>query len=571
MQNTRTASRQQGAISSRRHSRKHMAGVLGRIDRAHNGRVDRRSAREEGIPRTTVLYHQQRRRHIDAEWEMVAFFESEAGLGVLHRIVTGLHYVFSFIGAAGARLVAEFLRLTGLDKFVAASRESQREVAQAMETALCEFGDEQKEVLATSMVPKDINIAQDETFHPQTCLVAIEPVSGYILVEEYTQKRDAATWNQAMDKALQGLPVKVIQSTSDEAKGIRAHVKQSLGAHHSPDLFHVQYETSRGMSAPLAAQVRYAEKAVAEAAAAVEKCREQANRYEQTTHGPGRPPDFKARIADAIGQHKQAEKASQEAQASQERARRARRGLGEDYHLVDIGTGAWRSAKAVEKTLKSHFAALREVAMEANLPERAFTSIDKAERVLPGFTDTLVFVMTNIKRRLDVLPLAQEGRDYVHDVLIPQAYLRRAAGKAATAEKRSDILKVVAALDRAAPQQLLQMTDSAKEQVQRVVNECADLFQRASAGVEGRNGQLELRHHSLHKISAERLKALTVVHNFVIKRPDGTTAAQRFFGAKYPDDPFDWLLKRLPLPVRPRRGKAKSPQMDPTLERLRAV
>jgi len=543
---------------------------LGRIDRTYNGRVNRRSAREEGVPRTTVRYHQQRRRHIDAEWEVVAFFESEAGLGILHRVVTALHYIFSFIGAAGTRLIAEFLRLTGLDRFVAASRESQRGVAQAMENGLCEFGDEQKGELVKGMEAKDISVAQDETFHPQTCLVAIEPVSGFILVEKYTEKRDAATWNQAMADALEGLPVKVIQSTSDEAKGIRAHVEQSLGAHHSPDLFHVQYETSRGMSAPLAAQVRYAENAVTEAAAAVEKCCVEAYRYEQMTHGPGRPPDFEARVADAMAQHKHAKQVSQEAQARQERARQTRRGLGEHYHLVDIGTGAWRSPKAVEKTLKADFAALLEVATEANLPERAFKSIDKAERVLPGFIDTLAFVTTDVKRRLEALSLAQEDRDYVHDVLIPQAYLRRAAGKAPTAEKRGDILKVVAALDRPATQQLLQMTDSSKERVQRVVNECADLFQRASACVEGRNGQLELRHHCLHKISAGRLKALTVVHNFVVKRADGTTAAQRFFGAKH-QDPFAWLLKRLPLPARPRRAKAASAQMDPTLERLRAA
>ncbi|MBT8338705.1 MAG: hypothetical protein HKP58_00835 [Desulfatitalea sp.] len=46
-------------------------------------------------------------------------------------------------------------------------------------------------------------------------------------------------------------------------------------------------------------------------------------------------------------------------------------------------------------------------------------------------------------------------------------------------------------------------------------------------------------------------KALTVVHNYYIKRRDGTTAAERFFEAK-PDDLFEYLLDHMDYPVRPR-------------------
>ena len=66
--------------------------------------------------------------------------------------------------------------------------------------------------------------------------------------------------------------------------------------------------------------------------------------------------------------------------------------------------------------------------------------------------------------------------------------------------------------------------------VERVTQDCADLLQRSSSCVEGRNGQLSLRHHSLHRITLARLQALTAVHNYFIHRPDGTTAAERFFG-----------------------------------------
>ena len=80
--------------------------------------------------------------------------------------------------------------------------------------------------------------------------------------------------------------------------------------------------------------------------------------------------------------------------------------------------------------------------------------------------------------------------------------------------------------------------------------ELADLFQRSSSCVEGRNGQLSLRHHGLHRLTSRKLAALRVLHNFLIERPDGTTAAERFFGAG-PQSVLPWLLARLPMPGYP--------------------
>ena len=93
-----------------------------------------------------------------------------------------------------------------------------------------------------------------------------------------------------------------------------------------------------------------------------------------------------------------------------------------------------------------------------------------------------------------------------------------------------------------------------RAEILRVAEDCAGLFQRSSSCVEGRNGQLSLRHHSLHRLSNRKLKAQTVVHNFFIKRRDGTTAAERFFGAA-PKDLFEVLLEKVDLPGRPARKR----------------
>jgi len=79
-------------------------------------------------------------------------------------------------------------------------------------------------------------------------------------------------------------------------------------------------------------------------------------------------------------------------------------------------------------------------------------------------------------------------------------------------------------------------------------------FQRSSSAVEGRNGCLSQMYHNGRGLSGKRLKALTVIHNYDIKREDGTTAAMRLFNTEFPDL-FLWMLERmgeLPLPRKSR-------------------
>src|SRR5256885_3889965 len=92
-----------------------------------------------------------------------------------------------------------------------------------------------------------------------TDMATQEPVSNFLLVEQYAARRDAATWDAAVGQALAGLPVTVVQQVGDEAKGLLAHAQRGLGVPHSPDVFHVQHELSCGTAPVLAAQTRKAQ------------------------------------------------------------------------------------------------------------------------------------------------------------------------------------------------------------------------------------------------------------------------------------------------------------------------
>jgi hypothetical protein len=75
------------------------------------------------------------------------------------------------------------------------------------------------------------------------------------------------------------------------------------------------------------------------------------------------------------------------------------------------------------------------------------------------------------------------------------------------------------------------------------VAELAEVFQRSSANVKGHNGYLAFRNHELRRFDHPRKRTcLKAVHNFLRTRPDGSTAAERFFGPK-PRSMFAAILK----------------------------
>ena len=189
-------------------------------------------------------------------------------------------------------------------------------------------------------------------------------------------------------------------------------------------------------------------------------------------------------------------------------------------------------------------------------------NISKAKRVLTKMVATIAFFFMTVQAKVEALTLTPEQEHAFYNSLIPAIYLQTVADKADTAETRRTL--------HLRSQQLLQpllqpdspfasLSPDDRQLVESVATECAYLFQRSSSCAEGRNGQLALRHHSLHRISTRKLSALTVVHNFFVTRPDGSTPAQRFFGS-IPRSLFDYILQHVDLPPRPAK---KRPPLQP--------
>ena len=142
---------------------------------------------------------------------------------------------------------------------------------------------------------------------------------------------------------------------------------------------------------------------------------------------------------------------------------------------------------------------------------------------------------------------------FFREVLIPLAYLEERVKKQPT-KKRKKIYDLIEEFRKRAREGPWPKDNLEKKKIE--AKEIATMFQRSSSCVEGRNGALSLKHHGFHRVSKKTLRALTVVHNYHVKRSDGSTAAERFFG-RAPDGLFDYMLEKVPMLGRPRVKRVK--------------
>jgi hypothetical protein len=395
------------------------------------GLSQRQAAQALEVPRSTLQAWHAYQERLDACPAVVAFFHSPPGLAFLHRLVLGLHLVCVEVGACGIRLVCLLLQLTGLDRFVGASYGTQHQVNRRVEEALVAYRHEESTRLAQEMPAKDMTLTQDETFTGGLCLVGMDPVSNSILLEQAALARDHDTWNALMEQALAGLNCPVMQSTSDEAPGLLAYVEHHLGAHHSPDLFHVQHELSKAVSAPLAVKQRAAAKAAAKADEMLKRVPEHrpTTTSEPAKCGPGRP----AKVAASCEQIKQNVEAAhhehQRLTGQREKVAQSIRAIGHASHVVDLDRGVRRNGKLIAGDIQAQIDTLRTIAQQEGLSQVCRERIEKAERVVPTMQATIEFVSGYVRQRVSQLDLTPPASSALHAHLIPSYYLERVASR----------------------------------------------------------------------------------------------------------------------------------------------
>jgi uncharacterized protein DUF6399 len=497
----------------------------------------KRSARDISsileVPNSTMRSWKAQGSSEEPSVELTAFFSTPHGLKFLQKMVTAAMFVIEY-GPSGVRGTQAYLHLSGADQFVASSYGALQAYSMRMEQYIVSFGADEEKLRAAKMRARKITAGLDEMFrgrHP--CLVAIEVASNFILLEKFTEDRTADTWKRELSTRLDGLNIEIGQVTSDLCGAITSYAK-NIGASHSPDLFHGQYELSKATAGPLASQERSFEKSLEEADVKMKKVIKK--------HG-----ESSEEARRASGMYNLRKHGLEERQKRTEKVRAAKRTFGEIYHPIDMQSGKLQTAEGVKKKMDEQIQTIEGAAIEAGFSQGCMDRIAKAGRAFAAMVVFLTTYLAMLGLSVDGLQLARDQKEFFLNVVFPLTYLKLSLKRQSKIgkEKLKQLLENLEEKMKTAP-----WPNELKEAWIKHAKELAELFQRSSSCVEGRNGMLSLLHHRCHRLNAGRLKALTVVHNYHIRRADGSTAAERFFEQKH-GSLFSSIVENVRIPGRP--------------------
>ena len=431
-----------------------------------------------------------------------------------------------------------------------------------------EFGDEEAKRLAEKMPHKKITICNDETFfHELMILVAIEPLSNFILAEQGEKSRDADTWDKVMQVALKGFNTEVYQVTGDQGSGLVSYTTNILGVNHSPDLFHVQQDITKALSGYMARKVKTAQKqcfaAEENKMKSFDKLKSILERDDQRSE-----EQFSAAIKKCLEGadiENTCLETKEQAEKDAKTVRDAKKAIGKIYHPYDIDTGEKRDDKKLGKELEEQYSQIEEVAKRNDCSDKQKKKIHQSKKMVEKMKSTVSAFFFFIQAYVEGLHIIPKIKEIFMDVLIPMEYLKMVSSRIRIKEEKDGITTMISKLldtlhQRDGPWNNL--SDEKQKKLLLHAKTCAGKFQRSSSCVEGRNGYLSLLYHGFHRLSPEKLKSLTVIHNFFIKGKDGKIPAEKFFEQK-PRDLFEWLLDKTSFPLRPRKILKRISQEEP--------
>jgi len=516
-------------------------------------------AKKYDIPRTTLENWLLRKKELKGKVDpnVVNFFESSSGQAWLHRMIIGVFLIFHQNGNSGIPDLHEFFEMIDISKFVGTSVSALQKISKTLDKLIIDFGENEGARLAENMPHKNIPGALDENFIMDAMtLILMEPISGFILAEQIEEKRDAETWHKVTQVAIKGLNVTICQLVGDEAAGLTKLATKILNVIKGPDLFHIQQEITKGLTSHLARTVQQVKKKQEdlqkEKVDMLNKFGRQLECVEGVEDLSKRGITIGKRIIEIEKEEKAYQKKIEEAESRYKTGQESRREITNAYHPFNLETGEKQTPEETRKKLEKSYLTLKTVAKEADCTDKQNQKIEKSEGAIESMISVLIFFFSFLALTIKSLGLDGAGGQ-LFEKLVSIEYLTLCLRKSKKKKQKDGIRATLERLIVELENDPLWVPLGAVVQViwRQKALECAQVFQRSSSCVEGRNGQLSLKFHAFRRINKCTLNVLTVLHNFFIRRSDGTTAAERFFEQK-PQDLFIWLLDKVELP-RPRK------------------
>ena len=474
-----------------------------------------------------------------------SFWETSAGGTWLKLLVLAVIYHFGIKQGVGSESLSAFFRAIHLNEQVGISASALRRLEQEMKTKILDYETAQSK----DCKPKPgqgICVGGDETFFGGSpILVMIELASNYILTEVESPDRTYATWSAQISHWWTSGEWTCRFMVSDGARALIKLALSGLATVSIPDLFHALRSLAQPLGRTIGRQFS------------------QLQRQQQTLHEQLTKKLSTAGRAALEKTLAQTLLKLQTLTQDQEIYHKALHQLTQSVHPFNLKTNESQLVNDVPHALTAPLEILSALANTYET-ESGKKAIDRFKGLIPGFTQG---IQAWWQWTHDALALETDDirtQNWVITTLLPWIYWKQQSAKTRTPALKQSYETAA----QRAYQILIQHPDTQVLYQQVWLDwgqEMAHKYQRTSSAVEGRNGYLSRLHHAGRGFSPQTLKVATIIHNFDLKRADGTTAAQRLFGHEFPNL-FDSIVQSMgDLPMPRKSSKAHPPKSLPTL------
>ena len=511
----------------------------------HGKQCVRKLAEITNGTRSSVHRHlqakEQRNQHPESP-----LWETEAGDAWLRLMVFSTLYHFGLKCGVGADNLSQYFVMIRIQPHVGVSPSALLGQMKKMELLLPKFQEECEKNVTKTL--RQSVVTMDETFFGDfLILVLMDLRSGYLLLEEICDDRRYATWYEKTTPRLESLGIEVNHAISDRAKALIKLAITGFECESGADVFHAQQDVSRLLGATLARRTATTKKEFEAAEEAEKNAIETATGYKEIA---------------VIERSLDAEEDYNKAQQVQAEYHENLQGISEEIHPFSLNDNSIKDAEIVEKELEERAQVFEKIAQEQEINDKRET-MKKFRNQINPLAVTVSFWWLWVRETLQGLAVNTELENWLTTILLPVVYWHHQMHKTQNNKTRKKYRKAWQQAIHAFNAHPFRLTlpESEIQHWLTWAESMSQQFHRSSSAVEGRNGCLAQMYHNGRGLSERRLKALTVIHNYGIKREDGTTAAMRFFETEFPDL-FSWLLDKmgeLPLPRKRRERVVRNP------------
>jgi hypothetical protein len=458
------------------------------------------------------------------------FWETQEGYYWLRILVFAVIFLFGINCGIGAETISKFFKLLRLDKHIAVSPTTIRKIRDKMSELLIEYKEQQEKNHSPKELLKVVG-GVDETFFEKMILIFMDLSSGYIFFEEESSDRSYTTWMEKVHYIVNKFGIKIEYIVSDRAKALIKLAVKGIECLSVPDLFHASCEIVKLFGLNLNRKKDNLQCKLAKAITELSLLKELSKDISEKEKIICKLKNECAFIESGISRYQS-----------------LLHQLSLIIHPFDVESSNKQTSTIVLDLLMKIVVQIKDLQKEYDLNDNK-NRIPKFNNQIEGIASLIDAWWLWCEESLDD-KIDNDLKDWLLMYLLPSAYWQYQVNKT----KNPDLKESYRIALKNAQIKLAQHPRTPLFIVQKQWLAWAEWmvskFQRTSSAVEGRNGCLSQMHHNGRGIPLKRLKVLTIIHNYYIKRSDGTTAAERLFKRKFPD-PFEWVVNKmgdLPLP-----------------------